>query len=124
MKPDSDATGVHPSLGTIVLRAARRAREGWLVALVCLGVAGSLVLLWFAPARWPLMLPLVAVGAFGLWGVATHELEARGAVLESPTRSQTALWTVRAAAAVIGVLAGVASLFAVFLLLLGDSWSH
>lgn len=126
MIPDGDVKEAppHPSLAMVVLRAARRASEGWLVALVCLGVAGLLVLVWFAPARWPLMFPLVAAGAFGLWGIATHELEARGPVLDSPSRSQTTLWVVRVAAAVVGVLAGVASLFAVFLLLLGDSWSH
>jgi hypothetical protein len=66
------------TLGDVVAGAARRTSDGVLVACAALGVAGVAVIgLVWRPAWWltPVML---ALAAFGTWGIADRERTALG----------------------------------------------
>jgi hypothetical protein len=48
-----------------------------LVALESAGLAGALAIYFWAPARWPFMLPCLALTALGLWGVCERLIASR-----------------------------------------------
>ena len=70
-----------PTLPELWRRAAARASDSWLAGLAGVGAvaaaAGCAVALGVAPGRlaswWPALLPAIAAGSFGLWGIAARE---------------------------------------------------
>lgn len=57
----------------------QRVSDGQLVAACATGLAGVAVILLIRPGWWRLALPLIVLGAFGAWGIAERERDARGA---------------------------------------------
>jgi hypothetical protein len=56
---------------------ARRASAGILVSFETAGLAAALAIYALAPRRWPLVLPFIALSAFGLWGLCDRFLSSR-----------------------------------------------
>jgi hypothetical protein len=57
----------------------QRVSDGQLVAACATGLAGVAVIVLLRPSWWRLALPLIVLGAFGAWGIAERERNARGA---------------------------------------------
>jgi len=56
---------------------ARRAPDGALVALETAGLAAALSIYAWAPGRWPLILPCIALSAYGIWGLCDRFVQSR-----------------------------------------------
>ena len=93
---------------------ARRTSDGALTAAAAVGVLAVLGLVLGRPAWWTLVTPLVAVGAFGVWG--TLERERVATEHDSPARAIVAgQW----AAVVVGTGALLVAAFRVLGALIG-----
>jgi hypothetical protein len=72
--------GVGGDRGNAVNALAMRARRASAVTLVFFEAGGLILALsiyaW-APRRWPLILPCVALSAFGLWGLCDRFIESK-----------------------------------------------
>jgi hypothetical protein len=94
----SDAT-----LPEFLAARARQSSDPRLAAHVAIGVLAAAAVLFWHPRGWiPLLAAALCFAAFGLWGIADRALET------SPGR---ALRTLRASAAVLGAIAGLALAF-------------
>lgn len=89
------------TLGEVVAAIARRAPDGLLAAAAALGLIGVALVGFLLRAAWWLTPLLLAIAAFGAWGVADRERSALGA------RGMAFRW-LRALAALVG---GVAAAF-------------
>jgi len=63
---------------TALAHRAQNASSGVLLSLETAGLAVALGIYAIAPARWPLILPCIAVSAYGLWGLCDRVIAARG----------------------------------------------
>ena len=57
---------------------ARRASNAALVSLETAGLVLALSIYAWAPRRWPLILPCIALTAYGLWGLCDRFVQLRG----------------------------------------------
>jgi len=100
-----------PNVYALLGAHARGVPDGRLAAYAGVGVLALGGGLFARPARgwWLLLLPLIALGALGAWGIADRELGGpAGAVPGRPARRR-ALTLVRAAAAALGTAAAAAA---------------
>ncbi len=103
-----------PSLFALIADRARHSSDGRLIANVAGGAILVVVVLILRPSLWLFVLPGIAFGAYGLWGV----LERAGTEQRSAAR-RAGMWA--------AVLAGYGSaiLFAlVAMLLVFSGWIH
>ena len=98
------------SIFSVVAGLARRATDGQLVLAAATGIASAALIGLVRPTWWFLALPLLCIGSFGVWGIAERTTAERVARLGPSFPGQRALAGVRAAAAVIGTLAGLLAL--------------
>jgi hypothetical protein len=107
-----------PGLYATLAARARRASDAMLATLAGIGLIATLLLVVERP-RWGVFaLPLIAVGAFGLWGIAERELtdgDAAGRV----AKYRRAIVVAQRLVAALGTVAMLATAFAVLGLFLG-----
>lgn len=116
--PEEASDQVRPSLLAMVASRARRTSDGALAACAGAGLI-ALALLLAARPRWgALLIPFVALGAFGAWGIADRELSPRLARVPRP-RAVAALVAARWIFAAIGTIAAIASAMWLMTVLLG-----
>jgi hypothetical protein len=80
--------GARPGPYAALAARARRASDGALVLAAAAGVVAVTVLVLWRPAWWAPLMPALAVGSFGAWGVAEREAAERRAA--PPTTSPAA----------------------------------
>lgn len=68
------AEGEHPGPYAALAAKARRSSDGALAAESAVGALLFLALLAWRPSWWQFVLAPLAIGAFGLWGIADREL--------------------------------------------------
>ncbi|HEY2896532.1 MAG TPA: hypothetical protein VGJ12_05295 [Gemmatimonadaceae bacterium] len=115
---DPNSVGTEPpSLFAMLAGKARRSSDAVLASLAGVGGLAAVALIAMRPAWWAFALPLVAAGAFGVWGI----LERATAERETPrsTRYDHAMSAAQWLAAAIGTACAVVTMFAVLGLLLG-----
>ena len=93
------------TLFELVTALLQRASDGQLVAACATGLAGVAVILLLRPSWWRLTLPLIVLGAFGAWGIAERERDARGVRRGAATLVRIVAILAAAAAAIATVLA-------------------
>src|SRR5215217_635515 len=79
--------------------AARSASIETLVGLETVGLLGALAIYFWAPSRWPFILPCLALSALGLWGVCELLIGVRNGHRRKSER-QILRWVARSVAAV------------------------
>jgi fatty acid desaturase len=114
---------------TSLLRAiAARARRTSDAALVACAVAGLVAiggLVWMQGRGWGILLPTVALGLWGAWGIVDRTLRERAMLRDEGTHhapppvSDGALRATRLALALAGVATGIAGALALLAMLLG-----
>jgi hypothetical protein len=114
------ALPVHETLPELLLRVVDRTASGWLVLLMVGGTAATLVTWWFLPRLWPLLFPSLVAVSFGAWALLTQEAKRLAGSASVPPLLRAA----RAVAATVASIATFCSILALFVLALGDSWSH
>ena len=101
---------------------ARRASDGGLAACALAGLVALGGLAWMHGRGWGILLPVVALGCYGGWGVIDRTLHDR-AVLRAAgatsTPTDTALVAARMLMAVLGVATGAMGMLALLGTLLG-----
>ena len=95
---------------------ARRASDRSLAAAELSGFAAAVAVLALAPGSPDFALPLIAIGALGLWGITDHMIDARRKLI-SPLR--WGLLAFRLLVAIAGVAAAVLSGYAIIGRLMG-----
>ena len=109
-------SGAEPSLRDLLVARARHASDGRLVSDVIGGALVASIVLFWRPTGWlPLLSAACCLAAFGAWGISDRVLREQG----NPGRWTRVLTIVRAAAAVIGAVAGLGLLFSLWGLALG-----
>lgn len=111
-----------PNLLRAIAARARRASDGALVACAVAGLVAIGGLLWMDGRGWGVLLPLVALGAYGAWGVLDRTIDERAMRHRSdapPLLADQLLTATRAAIAILGVAIGVAAMLALLGMLLG-----
>ena len=98
------------SIFSLVAQLARRATDGQLVVAAGVGVAAAALIGLIRPSWWFVALPFLCVGSFGIWGIAERTSAERHARLGADFAGRRTLVGVRAAAAIIGTLAGTLAL--------------
>lgn len=76
--------GESPVIVDAVVRFGRRLPDGVLVLAAAMGVSAATAIFIFWPGLWQLALPVLAVAAFAVWGVADR------AIAETAGRAPTA----------------------------------
>ncbi len=104
------------TLGDVIGALARRAPDGLLVAFVAVGVIGVIAIGLFVRPIWYLTPLLLAVAAFGGWGIADRERAALG------TRGVT-FRVLRLVSALVGGAAAAFLAFMLFVLFVGTLMS-
>lgn len=106
------------NVGTVLAQLARRTPDGRLVVSAAVGVVAALVAVVLKPPAWfPMLAAGVCLLSFGAWGITDRVL------LESPasvSSTQRVLRAARIAAAVLGLLGGLALALGVFALAMGN----
>jgi hypothetical protein len=102
----------------MVASGARRASDGALAACAGAGLLALALLVAIHPRWGALLLPFVALGAFGAWGIADRELAPRLARVPRP-RAVAALVAARWIIAAVGTVAAIASAMWLMTVLLG-----
>ena len=113
MSPDTPTRAPGPTLDELWRRYAEQASDARLAALTALGAiaatACGALALGIVPARlarwWPLLLPGIGAGGFGLWGIAAREEAERRAAGSGPRALLVALAVLRWIAALAAALA-------------------
>lgn len=72
--PNGAADDGHPGPYAALAAKARRSSDGALVADGAIGVLLLVALVAWRPSWWQFVLAPLAIGAFGLWGIADREL--------------------------------------------------
>ena len=115
-------TASEPNLLRALAASARRASDGALVGSAIAGLVALGGLLWMEGRGWGALLPLVAIGMWGAWGVVDRTLHER-ATLRAPDHRRTladdGLVAARILLAVAGVATGVTAMVALLGMLLG-----
>ena len=103
------------TLATVLVRRARSASDGRLVLDAAGGLIATVVVLVLHPPGWPVIASAaLCFLAFGVWGISDRTIR------ESDAGTQgRALHALRAAAAALGVLGGVALAISAMFLMLG-----
>ena len=124
--PDADSE--LRDLWTHYAHEASDARLVTLASIGLVGVVGFIVLIFVDATRvarwWPLVLPAVFAGAFGVWGIADRELKSAreadpSATTERHDTAQRGWQLLRRAASVIAAAAGIGAMLAVLRIGLG-----
>ena len=119
MTADSPPSGNpvdHPSLCGLLASRARRSSDGRLAVDAAAGTVLVAAILLARPSLWLLARGAAVVAAFGAWGIADRELAER-----ATGRLARGGWAVaRAAAAMLGLMAGALFLLGLMTLLLGN----
>lgn len=125
-RPETPAAGPppvdQPSLLHAVAARARRASDATLAACGLAGLVALGGLAWMEGRGWGVLLPVVALGLWGAWGIADRTLHDRAVLRASgaaPTFTDTTLGAVRLALAILGVATGAIAMLAVMGTLLG-----
>jgi hypothetical protein len=84
---------------------ARRSSDRALVAAELTGFTAALGILFWSPTAWIVALPAIALGAFGLWGITDHMIEARRRIIAPLRWILSGFRFLIAAAGVVAVLA-------------------
>ena len=109
-------SNAEPGLRELLVARARGASDGRLVSDVIGGALIACIVLFWRPTGWlPLLSAACCFAAFGAWGISDRVLREQ----PDPARSTRVLTIVRAAAAVVGAVAGLALLFSLWALALG-----
>jgi hypothetical protein len=104
------------SLGAFLAARARTRTDGRLALDAAAGVVAAAVLALWRPYSWPVWLGVaLALGAFGLWGIADRS----AAGMAPDVRARRPLLAARAAAAVVGAAAALLALWGALFLALG-----
>lgn len=124
--PDADS-----ELRDLWTHYAHEASDARLVTLASVGLAGvvGFIVLIFVDATrvarwWPLVLPAVFAGAFGVWGIADRELrsghaDGPAAATETHEAARRGWQLLRRAASVVAAAAGIGAMLAVLKIGLG-----
>lgn len=99
---------------------ARNAHESSIRSLALeslLGLVAVVTILFARPPWWAMVLPLVAVGAFGIWGIAEHAGERLEGQNTRPVRATIAL--LEGAAVILGIAAVAGAAFIALGFLMG-----
>ena len=107
--PNDDGENVF----ALVAGLARRASDGQLVIAAAIGIIAAAVVGLVWPSWWFVALPLLAIGSFGVWGIAERTSSERLARLGPSFGGRRTLAGIRVTAAIIGMLAGVLTLLTV-----------
>jgi hypothetical protein len=107
------------SLFAVTAQLARRASDGQLVLAAAVGIAAAAVVGLVIPGWWFVALPLLTVGAFGVWGIAERTSAERRARLGPDFGGRRALASVRLTAAVVGTLSGTLTLLVIVARMVG-----
>jgi hypothetical protein len=107
-----------PSLLAMIASRARRASDGGLAACAGAGIIALAVLAAVRPRWGAWLFPVIALGAYGAWGIADRELISRRA-LAPHSRATAALLVARWIAAALGTVAAVTAAIWIMLLALG-----
>ena len=119
---DAPSRAAEPDLLRAIAARARRSSDGALVACALAGLVALGGLLWMEGRGWGVLLPLVAVGAYGSWGVLDRALDERVTLRGTgapPSLADRALSASRALVAVLGVAIGAGAMLALLGMLLG-----
>ena len=109
-------SNAEPSLRELLVARARHASDGRLVADVIGGALIAAVVLIWRPGGWlPLLSAACCFAMFGAWGISDRILREQSA----PDQWTRVLTMARAAAAVIGAIAGATLIFSLWGLALG-----
>lgn len=111
--PNGSLSDDRPGPYAALAARARRSSDGALALATGVGCAYLAALVAWHPSWWSFIVAPVAIGAFGLWGIADRELAGSDA-----TRRRL-LVAARALAAAIGTLAVLMSLFRILGALIG-----
>ena len=111
--PNGTLSDDRPGPYAALAARARRTSDGALALASGVGCAYLAALLALRPSWWSFVIAPVAIGAFGLWGIADRELAGSDA-----TRRRLLLLA-RALAAAIGTLAVLTSVFRILGALVG-----
>lgn len=103
----------------LAARLARRASDGQLVVAAAVGILAASLVGFLRPDLWWVGLPLVCVGAFGVWGIAERTATERTARLGPDFGGRRALTSIRLTAAVVGTLSGVMTLLVIVARMVG-----
>lgn len=112
-----DASESHPGRGdsssvyAALAAQARRTSDGALATSALVGVLALIGLAFRRPDWWALVLPLVSVGAFGIWGILDRERTGHEAEQRS-VAARRALVVGQWLACAAGTLAAVVAAFA------------
>ncbi len=115
---DPNTAGTEPpSLFAMLAGKARRAPDAMLASLAGVGGVSAVALIAMRPPWWAFALPLVSVGAFGVWGI----LERATAERETPRSAgyDRAMGVAQWLAAAIGTVCTIVTVFAVLGFFLG-----
>ncbi|HEX8850559.1 MAG TPA: hypothetical protein VF761_13590 [Gemmatimonadaceae bacterium] len=113
-QPRADASlDERPGPYAALAARARRSSDGALALAAAIGCAYLAALVALHPSWWSFVVAPIAIGAYGLWGIADRELVAGDA-----TRRRLLL-AARALAAAIGTLAVLTSVFRILGALIG-----
>ena len=119
---ENAATAREPNLLRVIAARARRASDGALVGSAMAGLVALGGLLWMEGRGWGVLLPVLALGMWGGWGVCDRTLRERIALRAPGTRpslGDSVLTATRASLAIAGVATGVAAMLALLGMLLG-----
>lgn len=96
----------HPGPYAALAARARRASDGGLAIATAVGLVHLALLLVWRPASWQFVVAPLAIGCYGIWGIADRE---RTAAADPSHRRM--LGVARALAAIVGTLAVALSAF-------------
>jgi len=114
-----------PSLLRAIAARARRTSDAALVACAVAGLVAVGGLVWMHGRGWGILLPTVALGLWGGWGIVDRTLRERALVREErahpspPALADDMLRAARIVLAVAGVATGIAGALALLGMLLG-----
>src|SRR5690242_16039382 len=120
--PDAPPAAPEPNLLRAIAARARRASDGTLVGCALAGLFAVGGLIWMDGRGWGVLLPMVALGTWGAWGVVDRSVRER-TMLRAPgtngTSTDDVLAALRIVLAVAGVATGIAGALALLGMLLG-----
>lgn len=108
--PDVASADDGENIFAIAAGLARRASDGQLAVAATIGILAAAIIGLVWPSWWFAALPLLAVGSFGVWGIAERTSAERFARQGPTFGGRRALALVRLAAAIVGTLAGTLTL--------------
>lgn len=116
----ADSTPHPESLPELLAAVARRASDAHLWTMAVVGLGGALALgAIMGRAGWTVPAAALAIGAYGAWGIADRNLNARVSQPGGSIRVEWIVRTARAVAALVALLASVSALAVIFIPLLG-----